>query len=154
MAKKNTIDSIKELPNSVFQKFNKNVLAYFTYNGWAKITVVFCLLATVFWMIFFFATQPGLKKMYFTCSVLLTVFTVLSLSISFQQFSYVSNLHQAIVFSNRVEVKNAPRDSGDQVFTLHLGTKVHLLDVVGDWHKIKIADGQVGWLPKKTIQEL
>jgi len=39
-------------------------------------------------------------------------------------------------------------------FLLHEGAKVEILDEVGDWYKLKIADGRTGWVKKHTLKTL
>ncbi|MDO6801046.1 tetratricopeptide repeat protein [Wenyingzhuangia sp. 1_MG-2023] len=153
-ANRGIIDSIKEVPKSLYEKLNKNILGIFSYNNWSKITVVTSLLAGLFWMIFFFSTQPGIKKVYFTMSIIVTLSCLTSFVITVQQYNRTKNTLFAIVFSEEVSIKNAPRDSASELFVLHEGTKLRVLDVVGDWQKIKIADGQVGWILKKFIKKL
>lgn len=152
-ANRSIIDSIKIVPKSTFQKFNETVLSMFSYNGWAKIAVVLSLFGGAIWMLFFFSTQPGIKKLYFTLAILVSVSCALSLMVTIQQYNHVKNTVYAIVFVNEVEVKNAPRKSAIETFTLHEGTKVKILDIVGDWYKIKIADGQLGWMPNNAIKQ-
>jgi SH3-like domain-containing protein len=43
-------------------------------------------------------------------------------------------------------VKSAPDDSSTDLFQLHEGTKVEILDKVENYWKVKIADGRVGWM--------
>jgi len=148
------VDSIKTIPMSAFEKFNNTILAMFSYNGWAKIAVTFSLLAGLLWLFFFFSTQPGIKKLYFTLGVTFTIVCFVSLGIAYQQYFRVQNTVYAIVFSEEVSVKEAPRDSALEVFSLHEGTKLKVLDEVGDWRKVKITDGQEGWLSNKAIKPL
>lgn len=153
-ANRSIIDNIKTVPQSTFTKFNNAVLAIFPYNAWAIIAVACSLLAGTLWMLFFFSTVPGIKKMYFTLGIMVSIFCVTSLFITAHQYERSQNIHYAIVFANQVEVKNAPRDSASETFLLHEGTKVQIMDTVGNWKKIKIADGQIGWLPADIIKTL
>ena len=59
---------------------------------------------------------------------------------------------EAIIFSPSVYVKSSPDKTSTDLFILHEGTKVKLLDEVGPWKKIRISDGNVGWLENKTIE--
>jgi len=45
-----------------------------------------------------------------------------------------------------VTVKSSPSEASVDLFVLHEGTKVALLDEADGWCKIKIANGSVGWL--------
>lgn len=151
-ANRSIIDSIKVIPKSTFEKFNDTVLAVFSYNTWAKIAVACSLLAGLVWMLFFFSTQPGVKKLFFTLGIVISVCCFVGLGVASQQYLKAKNTVYAIVFNEEVSVKNAPRSTALEIFSLHEGTKLKVLDRVGNWHKIKIADGQVGWLPKEAIK--
>ncbi|MEM6540719.1 MAG: SH3 domain-containing protein, partial [Bacteroidota bacterium] len=34
----------------------------------------------------------------------------------------------------------------------HEGTKVNVMDTLENWYKIKIADGQTGWIPSESLK--
>ena len=59
---------------------------------------------------------------------------------------------QAIVMTPTVTVKSSPSETSVDLFVLHEGTKVTLLDEADGWHKIKIANGSVGWLQADFIR--
>ena len=44
------------------------------------------------------------------------------------------------------DVKSSPNTTSVDLFVLHEGTKVSILDEADGWSKIKIANGSVGWL--------
>jgi SH3-like domain-containing protein len=60
----------------------------------------------------------------------------------------------AIVFDPSVTAKSSPDDSSTDLFVLHEGTKVNVTDKVGDWVKIKLANGSVGWITLKSLKEI
>lgn len=153
-ANRSIIDSIKKVPKSVFEKFNDNVLSILSYNNWSIVAVVLSLLGGLFWMIFFFSTQPAAKKFYFTVSLFLTFTCCVSLIITVQQYQTTKNTVYAIVFAEEASITNEPRENASEVFVLHSGTKIKVLDEVGSWKKIKISDGQIGWVDKKLVKNL
>ena len=53
-----------------------------------------------------------------------------------------------------VTVKSTPNESGTDLFVLHEGTKVEILEELGDWCKIEIADGRQGWMKGKDIESI
>lgn len=153
-AKRSIIDNIKSVPKSTFDKFNDTVLSFFSYDTWSKIAVATSLLAGVVWMLFFFSTIPNVKKSYFTLGLIACLTCFITLAITIHQYDRSQKVHYAIVFSDQVEVKNAPRESATENFTLHEGTKVQIMDRVGNWEKIKIEDGQVGWVLNENVKKL
>ena len=58
----------------------------------------------------------------------------------------------AVVMRPVVPVKSAPSGADTKdLFILHEGTCVEVLDSVGDWCNVKLSDGREGWLKKDGI---
>ncbi len=51
-------------------------------------------------------------------------------------------------------VKSAPDNGGNDLFMLHEGIKFQVLDRVGEWNKIRLADGKVGWIEKGSFEKI
>ena len=61
---------------------------------------------------------------------------------------------EAVVMIDKVDVVSAPGDSGTQVFALHAGVKVQVQDRSGEWVKIRLSDGKLGWLRSEMLQHI
>jgi len=153
-ARRLALDNIEELPKTVFQKLNSRYLQKLSYNQWAIVSIVFCALGSLLFLLFYFSNQPRSKRTFFVTSLISFLFLIISLTITYNQFSYFKNNKVAIVFAEETEVRNAPSLNSEEVFTLHEGTKVIVLDTIDDWKKIKIADGKIGWIIAGDIQLL
>lgn len=57
------------------------------------------------------------------------------------------NTRAGIINVDKVEIKNSPSNDASEAFALHEGSKVSILDKSGEFYKISIADGNVGWIP-------
>lgn len=154
IANRLTLDRIEELPKSVFQKINENILQKLTYNSWAVITVLLSFLAATLFLLFYFSYTPSKKRFYFTTSILSFLILAITLTITFTQYNQTTKTVEGIIFTEEVEVKNAPTTDANEVFTLHEGTKVNILDTVDSWKKIKLVDGKIGWVEKSSIKLL
>ena len=154
IAKRLTLDRIEELPESIFQKLDKNLLQKLSYNTWAVIVVFLSFLASFLFLMFYFSYTPNKKRLFFTTSTLSFILLAFSLIITFTQYNQAQNKIEAIVFTEEVDVKNAPTNDSDIIFSLHEGTKVKVLDSVDDWKKIKLVDGKIGWVKNTTIKIL
>ena len=154
LAKRLTLDRIEALPKSVFQKFNKNYLQKLTYNAWAIVTVVISFIASILFLLFYFAYSPNKKRLYFSTSIISFLLLIISITITYSQYSQSKNTVEAIIFTEEISIKNEPISNSDDVFSLHEGTKVFILDSVDNWKKIKLADGKIGWTQSKNLKEL
>lgn len=153
-AKRLTLDRIEELPKTVFQKFNENYLQKLTYNEWAVVCVVLSFLATLLFLLFYFSFTPNKKRFYFVSSMVAFILLFSSIIITYNQYKFSQSNTYAIIYLEKVTVKNAPTFNSNEVFTLHEGTKVKVLDSVDDWKKIKLADGKIGWVEINSLKVL
>ncbi|MEN8704141.1 MAG: SH3 domain-containing protein, partial [Polaribacter sp.] len=87
-------------------------------------------------------------------SMLIYLFLIIAFFITFNQHSLANNNKIAIVFAEETEVMNAPTLNSEELFTLHEGAKVTVLDTIDNWKKIKLADGKIGWIVANEIKEL
>ncbi|AUC86703.1 hypothetical protein CW731_10180 [Polaribacter sp. ALD11] len=153
-AKRLALDNIEEVPKTIFQRFNKNYIQKFSYNTWAIIAVMFSFIASILFLLFHFSHTSIKKRIYFTTSSICFILLFFTLFITYNQYNQSKKNKEAIVFATKTEVRNAPTLNAEEVFTLHEGAKVIVLDVVDNWKKIKLADGKLGWIIAEEIKEL
>ena len=53
---------------------------------------------------------------------------------------------QAIIFSPTVTVVSEPTESANQLFVIHEGTKVKIIEESEQWYRISLPDGNDGWM--------
>ena len=59
----------------------------------------------------------------------------------------------AIVVKAVSPVKSSPGNDGSRdLFVLHEGTKLTILDEVGNWKNIELSDGRQGWVLSTDIE--
>ena len=61
------------------------------------------------------------------------------------------NSGQAIVGQSTINVKSSPSTDGTDIFIVHEGTKIQMLDSVGTWKEIRVPDGNRGWVMKDSL---
>ncbi len=98
------------------------------------------------------AGSSAVRKLSFIVACVFIVLTVFTFVFSLLQRRAVTRTDSAIVTKPVCPVKSSPSDGGNTVFVLHEGTKVRLLDSVGDWTKLEIPDGRQGWASTSTIE--
>ena len=59
----------------------------------------------------------------------------------------------AIVMESAANVKSTPAKNGTDLFILHEGTKVTVVDdTMRDWKEVRVADGKQGWIEARQIE--
>jgi len=70
------------------------------------------------------------------------------------QVNQVSDRSEAIIITRSVTAKNSPDDQSVDAFVIHEGLKVRVSDSVGDWTRITLADGKVGWVQSGELEQI
>ena len=153
-AKRLALDNIEEVPKTVFQRINKNYLQKLSYNDWAIVVVVLSFSSAIFFLLFYFGYSSTRKRIYFTTSGISLLLLIFSIFITYNQYSQTTKNIEAIVFVKKTAVRNAPTFNSEEIFILHEGTKVMVLDAVDNWKKIKLVDGKQGWMIADEIKLL
>lgn len=153
-AQRMTIDNIEALPKTIGQKFSENIVHKFSYNTWAYSGVAFSFLFAVLFLLYHFSYSSVYKRFYFISSIISAFFIIITVLFAYNNYHQTKNYKAAIVFAQQAVIKSAPTDASEISFELHEGTKVELLESLDGWHKIKIADGKVGWIAENDIKEL
>lgn len=148
------LDNIEPLPKSIGQKLMDTVVLRLTYEEWAKTAVIFAFVFAFLFLLYHFSYSTSKKRVYFVTSIITVLLVTTTLFFAYRNFHYVQNNIQAIIFSDQVDVKNAPTKSSELYFELHEGTKVYILETLDDWKKIKIADGKIGWIESSHLKEI
>ena len=61
---------------------------------------------------------------------------------------------EGVIYDEQVTVTSAPSRRATQLFELHEGLKVAILEQSDDWYQIELLDGKSGWLPTDELRAL
>ena len=74
---------------------------------------------------------------------------------AYSQNELIENRMTAIVMAPAVTVKSSPAINSTDLFVIHEGTKVEILDnQMKGWREVKFEEGKQGWVPKEAIEEI
>lgn len=151
IAKMFLTDKIEAVPELFIKTWWNRLGNSFSINTWAVITLA--LVGITLACIFFYVTArtKGMKKSMFFLGLLMVIFMFCSFSISFKKYNYINTHNEGIIITPTITVKSSPSSSSVDLFVLHEGAKVRVLDETDGWEKIKIANGSIGWLPTSAV---
>lgn len=121
---------------------------------WAYIAVGSFALFALCLFLYSFSSRNAIKRLAFYLGVIVLITGIISLSNSAKEKKRFTERKEAIIFSPSVTLKSSPDNSGTDLFILHEGTKVQIRDSVGEWFEIQMADGNVGWLKKESLEKI
>lgn len=153
-AQKLQIDEIKDIPSVGFSKMVQNFTSTFHCDTWAWIAVGLSVLFLVFFIGYYFSKISLSKRIFFIGMFVLIFLLLISISAAISEKNDFENEKPAIVFAEAIELKSEPQNASNTVFMLHEGTKVFVLEGLGNWKKVQLTDGTEGWIQKTAIKEV
>ncbi len=153
-AKNMTIDAIDIIPETGLAKLLKNTANKFSFDTWAKASVVLVFCFVIVFLIYYFAYTTIKKRLAFIVSLTTLIGVFATMTFAFYKFNIDKNDNPAIVFVQESKVKSDPNNRSEESFRLHEGTKVQVIQTYNDWKKIKLSDGKTGWVASKDIKLL
>ena len=146
-------DKIEPVPEFILKSVARKVCYVMGSNAWAVIFLVLLAAALVMGLLFLLGSSVGKRRAGFYCGIVLLLLSAGALSFSIWQKSDSVKTDTAIVMSPVSSVKSSPSSgSSKDLFVIHEGTKVTILDEVGTWKNISLADGRQGWLPAADLE--
>lgn len=148
-----TIDDIESLPEDIISMQFNYLLNYFSFNNWSIITIITAILSCFIFLLYFLSKSSKYKRTYFTIFILSFILTSSLLFVNFKIYNVQTTIEFGIVYNDVIEVNFEPNEKSEVLFEIHEGTKVEIIENFDtDWLKIKLSNGQTGWVIKNQIK--
>lgn len=152
LAKTFTVDKIEEIPELFLVTWLKAFVHIFKVDTWAIISVVCFVVMLLVLLLYLFSRKYQLKKLSFWLTAVFLTFSVATYTCAAIQKNEITRNKTAIIFSPTITLKSSPDKQSTDLFVLHEGTKVEVVDEVGEWREIRLTDGSKGWLKISDIE--
>lgn len=153
LAKSKTIDKITPLRELFFVTWAKDFANLLSADGWAKWAIGLFIAFVCALSVYLFSNKMALRKCGFSFAIISLLCCVLANFSAKYQADILKNGENAIVMLPSVTVKSTPDKSGTDLFVLHEGCKVAIKDAsMREWKEIRLADGNVGWIPANALE--
>ena len=148
-------DRIDPVPEFVLKAWAREICYIMDSNAWTVCFFVLFALTLAMALLFLLAPTVGGRRTGFFTGIVLLLLAVFSLCFSVWQKNDYMKAEGAIVMRPVTSVKSSPSaEASKDLFILHEGTKVKIIDQVGSWNNIELADGRQGWIPSGDIETI
>lgn len=148
-------DRIDPVPEFVLKAWSREVCYIMDSDAWAVCFIVFMALALALVLLFILSPSVAGRRTGFFAGIVMILLAVFSLTFSIWQKKDYMRADDAIVMRPVTSVKSSPSsEASKDLFILHEGTKVKIIDEVGSWNNIELADGRQGWIPAGDIETI
>jgi len=147
-------DKIEEMPTPFYIQWKTAIVQLLSMDGWARMSVLTIAITIILGLVFLLTKQIVIKKISFYFGIVMFIFSVASLTIAQHKYMAIKQPTTAIIFNPTVQIKSTPDAAGIDLFILHEGTKVYLIETVNNWYRIRISDGNDGWIEAEKIMKV
>ncbi|HPS95431.1 MAG TPA: tetratricopeptide repeat protein [Bacteroidales bacterium] len=154
LAKEYSLDKIEGVPEFILTTWIKDINYSLSSDMWSYISLFLFAAVAVLLLGFKFAYTSRLRKLSFFFGMVALLFGLISAAFAWDQRHNSGLKDSAIVMKLVSTVKSSPDISGKTLFILHEGTKVKLLEELGGWMRVELADGRQGWIISIDIEKI
>lgn len=154
LANLKTADKLDEAPEFFISKWWHSFILTFSLGTLAVLSVLSILAGSGVLILYRFTQSVTVKKASFYTAISLVFLGLVFIFIAGRQADYFESHQQAIIFSTSVTIKSAPVHTSKDLFILHDGTKVEVLEHNNDWIKIRLVNGNEGWIDANDVRDI
>ena len=146
-------DRIDEVPEFILKSWARKISYLMNSDAWAILSLVLFASFLVMLLLFLLGPRVGLRRTGFYSAIALILLSTGCYSFSVWQRNVYRRADSAVVMKPVSSVKSSPsEESSKDLFLLHEGTEVDVLDSVGNWVNISLSDGRQGWILAGDIE--
>lgn len=149
-----TVDKIEPAPEFFLKTWIKAFGGMMSSDAWAVVSLLALaatLVAVILWLV---SNSLPLRKLGFYTAIIAVIIGAVAISYSHNAYSKQTASLDAIILNTAAPVKSAPATSSKDLFLLHEGTVVTILNTMGEWSEIRLEDGNKGWIQSTAIEKI
>ena len=146
-------DKIEVIPEFFLKEWLADLSRTVSSNAWA--VVFLCLLALTLTLVLVFRLSSSIvwRRVGFFAGLVALILALSAFAFSLWQKNDYQSHDEAVVMKTVTSVKSSPSSgSSTDLFILHEGTKVKVLDSEGAWTNVSLSDGRQGWMKTDDIE--
>ncbi|MBP1657226.1 MAG: hypothetical protein H6Q31_1827 [Bacteroidetes bacterium] len=148
------VDKIEPAPRLFLWDIWDDIKGAFSLDGITWLCYLLFLIVLAALTAVILARTYALRKAGLLSAIVSGVMFLLSVSILIGKATDANRADEAIVTTAIVTVKNSPDRQSSDAFVLHAGVKVRITESIGEWVRIRLADGKVGWVELGVAEKI
>ena len=147
-------DKIDPLPEFFLKRWLRAVTDQFSTDRWAVLGIGFLVAALLLFSLYLASRVLFLRKLGFWAGFSSLIIAFAFLLFAWGSYHSLESEQSAIITNPTVTVKSSPDDKSTDIFVVHEGCKIQLVDHIGNWYEIRIANGSVGWVMQDNFEKI
>lgn len=145
-------DRIDVPPEFWLLRWHRELVQALTVAGWARLFTLFWLLASGVYAARQVLNLDRFRRLSRRAMLLFFLAALLSLGLLLQRHGMEYGRAYGIILADSSKSLAAPQEGSTELFIVHEGTRVQVLDSDGDWSKIQLIDGKQAWVRRSDLE--
>lgn len=154
VARAQQVDQIEALPPFLLLRWWTGLRNLLAANTWTWLGILLFWTAAAGVGVWGLAGVRAWRKRGFWTAVILFPLAFLVFALAFNRKAFELHSGQAIVIVGETDLRIAPDPESRAVRPLHAGAKTWLEDQIGEWYKVRLENGEVGWIEVGEVAEI
>lgn len=153
LARAKTIDRVTPPSEMFFTRWWRAFVNFLPMAHWGIIAIASFILMLTGILLYMFVSSITVRKIGVYSAFVLLVLCVAANLCAYSQHCSLTHRDAAIVVSTAVAVKSSPSDTSTDLFVMHEGSKVTILDrSMSHWFEVKLEEGKQGWIHTDDVE--
>ena len=153
LARGKTIDKVVPPSEMFFVTWWRDLTNCMSINAWTILGVSAFILMLLGVLVYIFMSQLTVRKIGVYGAMVMLMIVIIANLAAVSQYADLSHRDTAIIMAPAVTVKSSPSETSTDLFLIHEGSKVEILDAsLQDWMEVKFEEGKQGWVPVNTLE--
>ncbi len=146
-AQSKTLDKINNSTHTFSDNWWLHYISLYDFKTWQIIGIIAFAMMLIGTLLHLFMAKRSIRKITFYTSSIFFFVVIISNLCAYLQHYALTHRTAAIIIAPSVVVKSSPSTSSSDLFMIHEGTKIEILDTaIAPWCKVRLADGKQGWI--------
>lgn len=155
LARSKTIDKIEPKSEMFFVSWYRALVSVTNITGWTYVSIFSLAIGLSLVILFLLSRSVRWRKTGFFGAMAFLLLFVAANIFAYQQKKMLTSRNGAIVISSSASVRKTPSGSGAELFILHEGTRVDIVDDgMSQWKEVELADGRDGWMHVSQLEKI
>ncbi|MBT8220246.1 MAG: tetratricopeptide repeat protein [Bacteroidia bacterium] len=151
LSREGRVDEIEIIEPFFLMRWWNNWRGMLGANTWAILSILLIISGAFGLSLWRLHTERKKRKSGFIYGVLCLTLAVISALTSISTTRQYIHPEKAILLVKNIELRSAPDKESSAIMNIHEGIEVRQLDQIGEWVKVRLQNGQTGWILKSNL---
>jgi tetratricopeptide (TPR) repeat protein len=154
LAKLETVDEIAVLPSFFLARWWTQIQEL-THSGiWSILGILLLWVGIAGIIIWILGKERRQRKRGFLGGMTILGLSLVVFALAYSSYKVQQKSGSAIIMSKEISLKTLPDEISNEILPLHEGTKVKIIEKVTSWYKVRLDNGEVGWIIQSVLEEI